>query len=164
VRIAVIDSSCLINLAHLSLATRLSLFFQEIYVPSSVQKEVGRKSRFRYRLKRLYRSGLFRKCAAADKVRIDLLLNELDQGEAEALAQAQEKMAGFFIGDEKRARQISENMGVKAVGTARLLARLHLEGYAGEPRELVEKLRKDLNCYLSNEVVEEAVARASETI
>jgi hypothetical protein len=39
--------------------------------------------------------------------------------------------ARYFIGDDKRARQISERQGLKAVGTVRLLARLSLEP-AGE--------------------------------
>jgi predicted nucleic acid-binding protein len=53
VRIAVVDSSPLIALAHLNLATKLSLFFDLVLVPKTVQKELNRKARFRYRLNKL---------------------------------------------------------------------------------------------------------------
>jgi hypothetical protein len=33
---------------------------------------------------------------------------ELDKGEAEALVQGQEKRAKYFVGDERRAREISK--------------------------------------------------------
>lgn len=45
-RIAVIDASPLINLTHLNLATDLSLFFDRVYVPRAVQKEVNEKGDF----------------------------------------------------------------------------------------------------------------------
>ncbi len=98
------------------------------------------------------------------QVSVKLLMHELDPGESEALIQAQERRAAYFIGDERRARQIGKNMGIKSVGTVGLLARLHLEGLADETRGLVRKLRKDLKCRIADELVEEAIARASESI
>jgi len=164
VRIAVIDSSCLINFAHLDLAFTLSAFFHLIYVPRYVHQEVNRKSRFRYKLKKLYRTRLYRRCRAADEVRVKWLTDQLDLGEAEALTQAKERKAAYFIGDEKDARRIGELMGIRPVGTARLLARLHLDGLADEPRRLVDKLRNDLDFRISGDVIEDAIARSRETI
>ena len=161
---AVIDSSPLIGLTHLDLALNLSLFFHPVYVPRSVQREVNRRSRFRYRLRKLYQTGLFVPCRAADRINVDLLRQDLGEGEAEALVQAQEKQARFFIGDDQRARQLSGNMGLVPVGTARLLARLHLEGYAEETGVLVRKLRRDLRFRIADSVLDEAVARAGEPL
>ena len=131
-RTAVIDSSALISLIHLELARKLSLFFQFVYIPRSVQTEVNRKSRFRYRLNKLYNMDIFKRCAAGNEFNI-LLLKELNRGEAEAIVQAQEIGATFLIADERPAREIGERHGLRSVGTLRLIARLHLEGYAGEP-------------------------------
>jgi predicted nucleic acid-binding protein len=164
VRIAVIDSSCLINLTHLGLAIKLSEFFHLIYVPRSVHQEVNRKSRFRYQLNKLYRTRLYRRCRAADEVRVKWLTNQLDPGEAEALTQAKERKAAYFIGDDKRAREIGELMAIRPVGTVRLLARLHLDGFADEPRRLVDKLRKGLGCRIAKEVIDQAIARSREAI
>jgi predicted nucleic acid-binding protein len=163
-RIAVIDSSPLIHLAHLELAQELIFFFDLIYVPSAVQREVNRKQRFRYRLKKLYGTGVFKRCASAAKDRVELLMAELHEGEAEALVQAQERNATYFIGDEKRAREIGQDQGLALVGTLRILARLHLQGQAQETTKLVKKLRKDLKFRVTDEIVEQAIAMAGEAI
>jgi len=164
VRTAVIDSSPLINLVHLDLAGALAFHFDLVYVPRAVQMEVNTKHRFRYRLRKLYRSGLFVKCALADRTNVELLRFDVDAGEAEALIQAQEKAAVAFIGDEKRARGIGSNLGLRTVGTVRILARLHLEDRAGETRELVKKLCRDLKFRVTEEVIREAIMQAHEPI
>ena len=163
-RIAVIDSSPLINLTHLDLARDLALFFDRVYVPRAVQEEPNKKGRFRYRLNRLYRAGFFTRCMTADIFNVQLLRAELDRGEAEALIQAQEKQALYFIGDERRARKIAARMGRKAVGTLRLLARLNLEGRAPEISGLVRILRRDLDFRVSDEIVQQAIDLAAEPI
>jgi predicted nucleic acid-binding protein len=163
-RIAVVDTSPLINLTHLDLAGDLPLFFDRVYVPRAVQKEINKKGRFRYRLNKLYRTGFFTRCTTADAFNVQLLQVELDKGEAEALVQAQERQALYFIGDEKRARTIAERMGRRPIGTLRLLARLALEGRAAELPNLVQVLRRDLGFRASDEIVKQAVDLATEPI
>ena len=163
-RIAVVDASPLINLAHLELAHELALFFDRVYVPRGVQEEVNRKKRFRYRLNKLYRAGFFARCKTADAVNVELLRAELHRGEAEALIQAEERQAAYFIGDEKRARRIAERMGRRAVGTLGLLARLNLEGRARELPVLVGILRQDLEFRVSDELVRQAMVLAVQPI
>lgn len=84
-RVAVIDSTPLISFVHLELASQLALFFDRIYVPRAVQREVNQKQRFRYRLQKLYRAGVFERCAAADPYNVELLQADttIDEGEAE---------------------------------------------------------------------------------
>lgn len=163
-RIAVIDSSALINLTHLELASKLSLYFTAIYVPRRVQEEVNKKFKFRRRLNKLYRTGLFRRCKCADETRVQLLTMDVDSGEAEGLVQAQEKRAVFFIVDERRAREIGERQGLVLVGTVRLLARLSLEGHAQDTQSLVRRLKKDLKFRVAEDVVQQAVADAATPI
>lgn len=163
-RIAVTDSSPLINLTHLGLAGKLSLYFDVVFVPRAVQREVNKKARFRYRLNNLYQRSIFRKCRVGDEWNKRLLMDELDEGEAEALAQGPEIAAHFLIADEERARQIGRNKGLRPVGTVRLLARLNLEGHAPDPTGLVHKLRRDLRFHVSDEIVEAAIAMAPEPI
>jgi len=164
VKVAVIDSSPLINLAHLGLAVELVRYFDKVYVPRAVQREVNRKGRFRYRLNRLYQTGIFAKCAAGDEWNIRKLRGDVGEGEAEALIQAQEKGAAFFLGDDARAREIAESMGagLKPVGTLRLLASLNLQGRAPELRSLVRILQRDLGFRVSDRIVKRALEIASE--
>ncbi len=159
-----VDASPLINLAYLDLAQELPLFFDRVYVPRAVQEEVNKKGRFRYRLNKLYKTGFFVKCLAADAFNVRLLQDQLHKGEAEALIQAQEKHAPYFIGDERRARAVAELMGRKSVGTLRLLARLNLESRARELPVLVKILRRDLDFRVSDEIVQQAIDLAGEPI
>jgi predicted nucleic acid-binding protein len=133
-------------------------------VPRAVQEELNKKGRFRYRLNKLYGTGFFTRCTAADTFNVQLLRADLHKGEAEALVQAQEKQAPYFIGDERRARMIASRMGRKAVGTLRLLARLNLEGRAPELPGLVQVLRRDLDFRVSEEIVQQAIDLAAEPI
>jgi predicted nucleic acid-binding protein len=160
--IAVIDSSSLISFTHLQLASKLSLYFDRIYVPRRVQEEVNKKSKFRYRLNKLYKSGFFQKCACADDTSVQFLLaGKLGGGEAEGLVQAQEKAARFFIADERLAREQAARRGLKSIGTVHLLARLSLEGRAEDTWLLVTRLRKDLRFRIEDALVDEAIANAA---
>jgi predicted nucleic acid-binding protein len=163
-RIAIIDSSCLICLEHLNLASRLALYFDIVYVPRSVQLEVNRKNRSRYRLNKLFRAGLFQKCASKDDTNFRLLATELGAGEAEALIQAQERGAEFFLVDERKARRIASRQGLIPYGTVRLLARFCLEGYAHDVWSLVDKLRSEQDFRVGDEVVKRAIAFAERPI
>ncbi|MGC9949703.1 MAG: hypothetical protein ABSF64_25325 [Bryobacteraceae bacterium] len=163
-RIAVFDASPLINLTQLNLASELTLFFDRVYVPRAVQEELNKKGRFRCRLNKLYSTGFFASCMAADAFNLRLLRDQLDRGEAEALIQAQERQALFFIGDERRARTIATSMGRTAVGTLRLLARLNLEGRARDLSGLVRILRHDLDFRVSDEIVQRAIELAAKPI
>jgi len=163
-RIAVVDSSPLISLMYLGLASELPAFFDRVLVPRAVHREVNKKGRFRYRLKKLYESGFYRKCTVGDLTNVQLLRDKLDEGEAEALIQAQEMAVAYFIGDEKKAREIGTIFHLKCVGTVRLLGRLNREGRAEEPRTLVRKLRRSLQFRVSDQVVKEAIEMAAEPI
>ncbi|HME37242.1 MAG TPA: hypothetical protein VKF84_18575 [Candidatus Sulfotelmatobacter sp.] len=159
-RIAIIDSSCLICLVHLNLASKLAFYFDVIYVPRNVQVEFNRKHRSRYRLNKLFEAGVFRKCMLKDETNFQLLAAELDAGEAEGLVQAQERGAEFFLVDERRAREVGMRQGLILYGTARLLARFCLEGYAEDIWALVRKLRKERRFRVGDEVVKNAIASA----
>jgi predicted nucleic acid-binding protein len=111
-RIAVIDSPCLICLVHLNLASKLALYFDVIYVPRNVQTEFNKKHRSRYRLNKLFETGTFQKCMHKDETNFQLLTADLDAGEAEGLVQAQEQGAEFFLVDERKAREFGVRQGL----------------------------------------------------
>jgi predicted nucleic acid-binding protein len=163
-RIAVIDSSCLISLTHLDLASKLALYFDVIYVPRNVQIEVNKKHRSRYRLNKLFDAGVFQKCMSKDETNFQLLTVSLGAGEAEGLIQAQERGAEFFLVDELKAREIGIRQGLTLYGTVRLLARFSLEGYAEDTWALVRRLRRERDFRVRDEVVKKAISAAEEPI
>jgi predicted nucleic acid-binding protein len=163
-RIAIIDSSCLICLVHLNLASELALYFDVVYVPRNVQIEFNRKHRSRYRLNKLFEAGLFQRCTGKDETNFRLLTADLDAGEAEALVQAQERGAQFFLVDERKAREVAVRQGLTLYGTVRLLARFCLEGYAEDIWALVRKLKRERAFRVGDEIVRDAIASAETPI
>lgn len=163
-RVAIIDSSCLINLIHLDLASKLILFFDRVYVPRNVQTEFNRKHRSRYRLNKLFRAGVFEKCMCKDETNFRILRFEVDAGEAEALVQAQERGAEFILVDDLRAREIGTRQGLTPCGTVRLLARLCRDGHAEDTWVLVRGLRRELKFRVGDDVVAKAVQFAEVAI
>jgi predicted nucleic acid-binding protein len=95
-----------------------------------------------------------------DETNFRILRFEVDAGEAEALVQAQEKGAEFFLVDERRAREIGVRQGLTPCGTVRLLARLRQDGYAEDTWILVHRLRRELRFRVGDDVVEKAIASA----
>lgn len=162
-RLAIIDSSPLIVLTHLQLASKLSIFFDRILVPRRVQEEVNRKNRFRRRLNKLFEIGLFERCNCADQTRVRILLlgGKLGPGESEGLVQAQEKGASFFIADETLAREQASRQGLSAIGSTRILARLSSEGYAEDVWSLVARVRRDLRFRIDDKTVNAAITEAA---
>jgi predicted nucleic acid-binding protein len=136
----------------------------EYTYPALSRRKLNKKGRFRYRLNKLYATGFLARCITADTFNVRLLQAELDRGESEALIQAQEKQALYFVGDERRARAIAARMGTKPVGTLRLLARLNLEGRAPDLFDLVRVLRRDLEFRVSDEIVQQALDLAADPI
>src|SRR5260370_24877719 len=149
---------------HLDFVRDLSHFFDMIYVPRSVHREVNRKGKFRNTLRKLYDAGLLHRCTTTDRTNLQLRKLELGEGEAEALVQAQERHADFFIGDDKRAREIAEAQGLRPVGTVRILARLELEGRADKTTLLIKKLRDRFDFPVSEGIVTQAIAMATDPI
>ncbi len=163
-RHTVIDSSSLRAIAHLKLATKLSLFFDVVHVPRCVQTEVNKKQKFRHQLNKLYETGLFQRCSAGNRTNVLLLMPELDEGEAESIIQAQEKYADRVILDERKARRVASNMSIQPVGVARLLFRLQRDGHIADARKLINRLKKELKFRISEDVIKEASLKAEEPI
>jgi predicted nucleic acid-binding protein len=170
VREAVIDTSSLLAISHLNLATELSLFFDVIHVPRQVQIELNKKHKFRYTLNKLYETGIYTRCVAADRTNVSLLMpplnkeSSLDEGEAEGIIQAQEKGIEEVIFDEKEARHIASLMGITPIGVARLLFRLERDGHIEDANKLIKKIQKELKFRISKKVVEEARQKSEEPI
>lgn len=125
-RRAIIDSDVLIEIIKRNIAEKLSLFFNAVYVPTAVRREQI-KHRRRYNLRRLFVSGLFKKCKAVDEYRVQLLLTgspKLQSGESEAIVQAQEKNISVFLTNDQKAMRVARRHGLQAVTFQELEQRL----------------------------------------
>ncbi len=164
-RVAVADTSVLIAFHQLELLGTLSLFYQRVLVPAAVRAEFLKKEE-RLRggtgaaLTVLISQPPFEPCDDYDTIEVELLLAELDRGESEALSQLKRRNADHVLMDERAGREFALRQGFKPVGTLRLLAHLHLQGYLADVPDAVRQLRKEIRFRASDSVVEKAMREA----
>lgn len=128
--IVVSDTSPISNLIHIGLSHLLVALFGEVVIPPSVADEL----RVRHNPLPEY----LRVHSPRDQRKVRALAEELDPGEAEAIALAIELEADRLLIDEKAGRRIAEQEGVPVIGVLGILL-------LARRRELIENVRDRLD-------------------
>ncbi len=102
------DSTTLIILFDLKRLELLSNLFAEIYIPSSVYREISAKQK-------IVLPDFIQVKEVEKSSDLKLLLKLLDEGESEAIVLAKSMNLGIII-DEKKGRKIAQNYGLKIIG------------------------------------------------
>ena len=90
-----------------------------------------------------------------------MLLTDLDLGEAEVIALAQEQDADLVIMDERFARRHARRLGLRLTGTLGVLLRAKERGFVSKIEPLIAELQHG-GIRLSDAVVEEVLRLAGE--
>jgi predicted nucleic acid-binding protein len=78
--------------------------------------------------------------AASNRTLITMLEQDLDEGEAEAIALTLEVSANYLIIDEAKGRAIAEKMGIKIIGLLGTLVKAKQQGLLLEIKPIMEHL------------------------
>jgi predicted nucleic acid-binding protein len=89
------------------------------------------------------------------------VLSDLDRGEAEVIALAQELGADLLIIDERLARRHTRRLGLTLTGTLGVLLRAKSTGLIPSVAPLIEQMLRD-GIHLGDSVVAEALRLAGE--
>jgi len=98
---------------------------------------------------------------AQDRLAVDVLLDELDLGEAETIVLAQELQADLVLMDERKGRRKLDQLGLKKIGTLGLLLRAKELGLMPAIRPEIERLR-ETGFSISDRLVAEVLRTAGE--
>ena len=157
-RIAVTDTSVLINLHHLNLLNPLSLLFSRVLVPAPVRVEFlvrDKAGSLEFALTTLTSQGLFMPCDSFDSVDVGLLkATKMNGAEAEALSQAKIKNADFLLIDEKIGRRQAVRERRQVMGTAGVLVEFHKLGIV-DFHISVARIKADLGFRINGRVFEQ---------
>ena len=155
---AVLDSSAIIALSQLRYWKYLNQILDEILVPRAVYEEIcvkGRGLPGDAELRRLLNEGLVTVRKIRNRVPVDALIDPLALGEAEVLALAIEENADYVVIDDKTARMRARNMGLKVIGTLRIL-RMIFDANLIDKNEFIRALEtlKNIGFRISDKIIE----------
>lgn len=160
-RTAVIDTSCLLNLLHLTLISKIHLCYSTVYIPQFVLSE-AEKWHHPDELRRLLKHySVLKKCSVGDKHQAELLYDPkrnpdapIDRGEAEAIVQAKERGVSEVLIDERKGTKTAQQHSLSVKGTLGLLRDFKLMGLILKVEPLIAQLRSTpRGFWLSDSVV-----------
>ena len=156
------DTTPLIGLASIGRFELLRKFFGEINIPQAVYDEAVVFGREKGGAKReVSRANWVKIKEVKDRLAVEVLLDELDLGEAEAIVLARESNADWVLMDEKKGRRKLEQLGLHKIGTIGILLKAKEMGYIARLQPELERLREN-GFSISQRVIDAVLERANE--
>lgn len=140
----VTDSSCLIGLERIGYLNLLPSLFDPILIPPAVASEFGMAFPW------------LQIVTPSDQAVVAALKLTVDDGEAEAIALAQEHGL-LVILDDFKARTTAYKLGLKFTGLARILVRAKQEGFIPQVKPLIDAL--DANQFYLGRALKQKILR-----
>lgn len=156
--IVVSNTTPLISLACIDKLEILEALFQEIIIPEAVYNEIKANEGFGYKE---IDSEFIKVQPVKGKIYRDLLLNQLDLGEAETIILATELKADFVIVDENAGYKIAKSSGLSVIRTLSVLLKAKERGIVNELKPLLDKMISNGQWY-SKKVYENFLERIGE--
>jgi len=150
-------------LVFLSKINRLTILrkFGRIFVPKGVVSEIEYKQDdVSAAVKRILDDWLKIK-SVKDKDLLNVLMKELDGGEAEAICLSLEQKADWVILDDQDARRFAHRYGLNVIGTLGLLAWAKKKGFIKSFKGETEKLQK-LGFYATDSFIKKLLEEVEE--
>ena len=159
-RFVVVNTTPIIALALAGQLALLQRLYVEVVIPPTVQAEVLTGGPGGIGVRELQTANWIHVVPLQDPRRADLL-TDLDRGEAEVLALAQERQAGLVILDERLARRHARHLGLPLTGTLGVLLRAKQAQLIPAMEPLITAIRTG-GIWLSDAIVAETLALAGE--
>jgi predicted nucleic acid-binding protein len=152
--IVVSDTTAVTSLLKIGRAALLKELFAEVCIPNAVRDELLSFHRAIPEFLNIR--------VAQNQSAVELLLAELDRGEAEAIVLAQEISADALLIDEKLGRKIAESRGLQCLGLAGALLLAKQNGIIPSLGSILDELESHANFFLDETVKSSLIRRAQE--
>lgn len=160
--IVVSNTTCLIGLASIGQFDLLRQLFDEVYIAQAVYDEAVVAGREAGGAKREVSAATWIKTVAVrDRLAVEVLLDELDLGEAETIVLAREMGADWVLIDERKGRRKLVQLGLRKIGTLGILLKAKEVGLLPVIRPEVEQLQQR-GFSISQLVVDSVLRQAGE--
>lgn len=127
--IVVSDTTPMISLLKIDRIDLLEKLFGKVFIPQAVYNELVEDTRFQNEAEQIKRS-LFiivKQVKNPETVSVLKRVTGLDQGESEAIILSDEIQADILLMDEAKGRTVSNEMGIKVMGTIGILMAAYAE-------------------------------------
>jgi len=141
-RAVVVNTTPIIALSLVGHLDLLQQLYGEVIIPPAVEIEVLAGGPAAVGVAELRRAPWIRVVALSDPGRADLLVN-LDRGEAEVIALAQEMRADLVIVDERLARLYAKRLRLTLTGTLGVIIKAKERGLIVAVKPLIDELRRN---------------------
>ena len=159
-RIVVSNTTPLIALAWLQRLDLLPALFSAVQIPEAVRNEIKSKPQA-IGVAELEASDWLIVTPVTNPLAVELLLDQLDLGESQAIVLAHELHADLLLMDERRGRRRALQSGLTIVGTLGILIEAHEQNLVGPLRPMLDLLRK-LPFHMSESLYSEVLSRVGE--
>jgi uncharacterized protein len=157
--IVVADSGPIFSLVVIDKLDVLSSIFQNVKISRAVWNEISSHIDKPFHLKLVS----FFEDKVVDIKGFNDLTFIMDYGESESVILYKELKADFLLLDDKKARQIAENFGIKCVGTLGILAVAMERGFITSLKPYFEKLLEH-NRYFSLNLLNRVLSKYNEEV
>lgn len=159
--IVVSDSSPLITLAAAGHLDLLHALYGRVLVPEAVHREVTGARAELPGAEAVRQAAWVELVVVADRTLVALLEQDVDMGEAEAIALAVERGADLVLLDERPARRRADLLGLRYTGVVGVLLEAKERGLVSAVRPVLDAMRAS-GFWLSDAVYRQALALVGE--
>ncbi|MCA9941213.1 MAG: DUF3368 domain-containing protein [Anaerolineales bacterium] len=160
--IVVSNTTPLIGLASIQRFNLLHQIFGKIYIAQAVYDEATVSGReVGGAKKEVSVASWIETVNVKDRLAVEVLLDELDLGEAETIILAREMGAAWVLMDEKKGRRKLNQLGIQKIGTVGILLKAKEAGLIPTIRPDLEQLRRQ-SFSISQSVVDAVLRQANE--
>jgi uncharacterized protein len=139
-RLVVVNSTPIIALSLINQFDLLHKLYGRVSIPTAVREEISAAGTAGVGVRELHGAAWVDVVSLQDPSRADLIA-DLERGEAEVIALAQEQNADLVIIDERLARRYAKRLGMRLTGTLGVLLRAKQLGMVGAVEPLIDQLR-----------------------
>jgi len=143
------NTSPLINLAWIGRLETLHELYGTIEIPEAVWHEIVVQGAGQPGAKEVSDASWIKTCPVDNKLLVLALHQELDTGEAEAIALAIEQKAELLLMDERLGRETARYFGLNYTGVIGVLIEAKQKGLIGSIKEYLDSLRTMAGFHIS---------------
>jgi hypothetical protein len=154
-------------ISNLSITGRLDLLrsqFTQVLIPEAVRAELAGlpNAEAKASIENALRTGWLQCRAVGNRQLVTALENDLDKGEAEAIALATEVEAGLLLIDEKEGRGFARRAGLMVRGILGVLIRAKVLGQIDSVKAEIEALRDRAGFFIASSLEAEVLRNVGE--